>query len=63
MQDYFLPGVLLALLAGLAIGKAWERYKLTDGKLIDRRKARQSPHFILGLNHLVGQQIDLYIEE
>ena len=64
MQDYvpFL-GVLLALLAGLAIGKAWERYKLSDGKLFDRRRARQSPHFILGLNHLVGQQIDLAIDE
>lgn len=64
MQGY-LPfiGVLLALLAGLAIGKAWERYKLSDGKLLDRRRARQSPHFILGLNHLVGQQIDLAIVE
>ena len=31
---------LLALLAGLAIGKAWERYKLRDGKWIDRRRAR-----------------------
>ncbi len=56
-------GVLLALLAGLAIGKAWERYKLTDGKLFDRRRARQSPHFILGLNHLVAQRIDLAIDE
>ncbi len=64
MQDYrLLLGVLLALLAGLAIGKAWERYKLSDGKLFDRRRSRQSPHFILGLNHLVGQQIDLAIVE
>ena len=30
--------VLLALLAGLAIGKAWERYKLHDGRWIDRRR-------------------------
>jgi hypothetical protein len=26
------------LLLGLAIGKAWERYKLRDGKWIDRRR-------------------------
>jgi lipopolysaccharide assembly protein B len=54
---------LIALLAGLAIGKAWERYKLKDGKWIDRRRARQSPHYILGLNFLVSNQIDLAIEE
>ena len=33
---------LLALLAGLAVGKAWERYKLRDGKWFDRRRARES---------------------
>src|SRR5207245_6534091 len=54
---------LLALLAGLAVGKAWERYKLRDGKWIDRRRARESPHYILGLNFLVANQIDLAIEE
>src|SRR5437867_10383511 len=54
---------LLALLAGLAVGKAWERNKLRDGKWIDRRRARQSPHYILGLNFLVANQIDLAIEE
>lgn len=54
---------LVALLAGLAIGKAWERYKLRDGRWIDRRKARQSPHYIIGLNFLVSNQIDLAIEE
>jgi len=54
---------LVALLLGLAIGKAWERYKLRDGKWIDRRKARESPHYILGLNFLVANQIDLAIEE
>jgi lipopolysaccharide assembly protein B len=53
----------VALLAGLAIGKAWERYKLRDGKWIDRRRARESPHYILGLNFLVANQIDLAIEE
>ncbi|MDE3156822.1 MAG: tetratricopeptide repeat protein [Acidobacteriota bacterium] len=54
---------LIALLAGLAIGKAWERYKLQDGHWIDRRRARESPHYILGLNFLVSNQIDLAIEE
>jgi lipopolysaccharide biosynthesis regulator YciM len=54
---------LVALLAGLAIGKAWERYKLRDGKWLDRRRARESPHYILGLNFLVANQIDLAIEE
>src|SRR5688572_12808317 len=55
--------VLLALLAGLAIGKAWERYKLQDGRWIDRRRGRESPHFILGLNFLVANQIDRAIDE
>ena len=58
-----LLAVLIALLIGLTIGKAWERYKLRDGKWIDRRRARQSPHYILGLNFLVANQIDLAIEE
>jgi len=61
----YLPllAALVALLAGLTIGKAWERYKLRDGRWIDRRKVRESPHFILGLNFLVADQIDLAIEE
>jgi lipopolysaccharide biosynthesis regulator YciM len=54
---------LVALLVGLAIGKLWERYKLRDGRWIDRRRARESPHYILGLNFLVANQIDLAIEE
>jgi lipopolysaccharide biosynthesis regulator YciM len=58
-----LLAVLVALLAGLTIGKAWERYKLRDGRWIDRRRARESPHYILGLNFLVANQIDLAIEE
>src|SRR5437588_982965 len=58
-----LLAALVALLAGLAIGKAWERYKLRDGQWIDRRRARESPHYILGLNFLVANQIDLAIEE
>ena len=51
------------LLVGLAVGKAWERYKLRDGKWIDRRRARESHHYVLGLNFLVANQIDLAIEE
>ena len=54
---------IVALLVGLAAGKAWERYKLQDGRWIDRRKIRESPHYILGLNFLVSNQIDLAIEE
>ena len=46
-----------------AVGKAWERYKLRDGAWIDRRRARESPHYMLGLNFLVANQIDLAIEE
>jgi lipopolysaccharide biosynthesis regulator YciM len=58
-----LLAALVALLAGLAVGKAWERYKLRDGKWFDRRRARESPHYILGLNFLVANQVDLAIEE
>ena len=58
-----LVGALIALLVGLAAGKAWERYKLRDGHWIDRRKAQESPHYILGLNFLVSNQLDLAIEE
>jgi lipopolysaccharide biosynthesis regulator YciM len=64
MSDYaLLLAVLLSLLIGLTVGKAWERYKLRGGKWIDRRRARESPHYILGLNFLVANQIDLAIEE
>ncbi|MGE5245040.1 MAG: tetratricopeptide repeat protein [Betaproteobacteria bacterium] len=58
-----LLAALIGLLLGLAIGKAWERYKLRDGRWVDRRRARESPHYILGLNFLVSNQIDLAIEE
>src|SRR5947209_6724657 len=58
-----LLATLIALLVGLTVGKAWERYKLRDGHWIDRRRARESPHYILGLNFLVANQIDLAIEE
>jgi lipopolysaccharide biosynthesis regulator YciM len=54
---------LVALLAGLAIGKAWERYKLRDGRWIDRRRALDSPHYLIGLNFLVASQIDPAIDE
>src|SRR5438094_3969138 len=64
MSDYApLLSALIALLLGLTIGKAWERYKLRDGKWIDRRRARESPHSLLGLNCFVANQIDLAIEE
>ena len=54
---------LLALLVGLAAGKAWERYKLSAGRWIDRRRARESPRYLLGLNLLVSNQLDLAIDE
>src|SRR5438132_7037529 len=64
MTEYApLLAALVALLIGLAVGKAWERYKLRDGKWFDRRRARESPHYLLGLNFLVANQIDLAIEE
>ena len=54
---------LVTLLVGVAAGKVWERYKLREGRWIDRRKARESPHYILGLNFLVANQIDRAIDE
>ena len=63
MGPYVTLFVLIALLAGLVVGKAWERYKLRDGRWIDRRRARESPHYMLGLNFLVANQIDPAIEE
>ena len=63
MSPYETLFVLLALLAGLIVGKAWERYKLRDGRWIDRRRNRESPHYMLGLNFLVANQIDQAIEE
>jgi lipopolysaccharide biosynthesis regulator YciM len=57
-----LAAALVALLVGLAAGKAWERYKLQDGRWIDRRRLRDSPHFILGLNFLVANQTDQAID-
>jgi lipopolysaccharide assembly protein B len=64
MEDYLvLLAALTALLVGLASGKAWERYKLREGRWIDRRRARESPHYVLGLNFLIANQLDLAIEE
>jgi lipopolysaccharide biosynthesis regulator YciM len=54
---------LVALLIGLTVGKAWERYKLRSGRLIDRRRVPESLHYIVGLNFLVTNQIDLAIDE
>jgi lipopolysaccharide biosynthesis regulator YciM len=61
--ESYLLAVLVALLVGLAVGKAWERYKLRDGRWIDRRRLRETPHYMLGLNFLVDNQIDQAIEE
>lgn len=61
--DYLIVAVLLALLVGLAAGKAWERYKLRDGRWIDRRRLRETPHYMLGLNFLADNQVDQAIEE
>jgi lipopolysaccharide biosynthesis regulator YciM len=60
---FLLPAVLLSLLLGIAGGKAWERYKLVQGKWVDRRRIRQTPHFIVGLNYLVAGRVDLAIEQ
>ena len=63
MRPIVLLACLVALLLGLAIGKAWERYKLREGVWTDRRRARESPHYMLGLNFLVANQIDPAIDE
>ena len=63
MSQYDFLAVLVALLAGLAAGKAWERYKLRDGRWIDRRRLRETPHYMLGLNFLVDNQVDQAIDE
>ena len=59
----YLLAVLFALLIGLAVGKAWERYKLRDGRWIDRRRLRETPHYMLGLNFLVDNQVDQALDE
>jgi len=63
MDNYIVLSALVALLVGLAIGKAWERYKLREGQWIDRRRARESPHYMLGLNFLVANQTEPAIDE
>jgi len=63
MTSYVFLAVLVALLAGLGVGKAWERYKLRDGRWVDRRRLRETPHYMLGLNFLVDNQVDLAIDE
>ena len=63
MQYFPLLAALLALLVGLIVGKAWERYKLRDGRWIDRRRLRETPHYMLGLNFLTEHQVDQAIEE
>jgi len=61
--EWYLLAVLFALLLGLMVGKAWERYKLRDGRWIDRRRLRETPHYMLGLNFLVDSQVDQAIDE
>ena len=63
MTQYTLAAVLIALLAGIVVGKAWERYKLRDGRWIDRRRLRETPHYMLGLNFLTENQLDQAIDE
>jgi len=63
VTQFALLGVLIALLAGLLVGKGWERYKLRDGRWIDRRRLRETPHYMLGLNFLVDNQVDQAIDE
>jgi lipopolysaccharide biosynthesis regulator YciM len=61
--EWYLLAVLFALLIGLAVGKAWERYKLRDGRWVDRRRLRGTPHYMLGLSFLVDNQVDQAIDE
>ena len=63
MTPYVFLAILVALLVGLIVGKAWERYKLRDGRWIDRRRLRETPHYMLGLNFLTEHQVDQAIEE
>jgi lipopolysaccharide biosynthesis regulator YciM len=62
-DNWLLLATLVALLVGLTVGKAWERYKLQEGQLVDRRKLRASPHYLHGLNFLVANPLDPAIEE
>ena len=63
MSQYGFLFALVALLVGVGVGKAWERYKLRDGRWIDRRRLRQTPHYMLGLNFLVDHHVDQAVEE
>jgi lipopolysaccharide biosynthesis regulator YciM len=63
MSQYVFLFVLLAFLVGVGAGKAWERYKLRNGRWIDRRRLRQTPHYMLGLNALVDHHVDQAIDE
>jgi lipopolysaccharide biosynthesis regulator YciM len=63
MSEYTLIIALLSLLAGLVIGKTWERYKLRDGRWSDRRRLRDTPHYVLGLSLLADNRIDEAIDE
>jgi hypothetical protein len=63
LQGYgVLLGVLVALLAGPGGRQGVGALQAARRRWIDRRRVRQSPHFILGLNYLVAGQVDLAIE-
>ncbi len=61
--ELYLLFALFALLLGVVVGKGWERYKLRDGRWIDRRRLRETPHYMLGLNFLADNQVDQAIDE
>ena len=62
MSDYALLAVLFALLLCLVAGKAWERYKLRDGRWVDRRRLRETPHYMIGINYHVDNQVYQEVE-
>ena len=64
MRDYLpLLASLVGLLIGLLVGKGWERYKLRDGRWVDRRRLRDTPHYMLGLTALLQGQMDQALDE
>lgn len=58
-----LVAALVSLLVGLVVGKAWERYKLRDGRWLDRRRLRDTPHYMLGLSYFALGDVDRAIDE
>ncbi len=54
--------VLIAFIAGVALGRFWERLALR-GRSPSRKRFGESIHYILGLDYLASRQIDLAIAE